>query len=111
MATRPRQRYRVPDSAFWHSELTEVVSDAVSPLASDLREMKATLNSLQLNAISRSEVYDRPMIDEKLKGMVEEVAGVRKDFETFQANIYKLVSGVVLVGGFLILVAQHISVH
>jgi hypothetical protein len=73
--------------------------------------MRSDINKLQLNSVARQDVYDRAIMDEKLKGLADELTGVKGSIEKFQADLYKILGGVAIVVSTVVLLFQHISIH
>jgi hypothetical protein len=73
--------------------------------------MRGDINKLQLNSVARQDVYDRAIMDEKLKSLADELTSVKSSIEKFQADLYKVLGGVAIAVSTLILLFQHIKVY
>lgn len=109
MATRPRSRTPYQDN--WRDQLTDVVSAAVSPLAKEIKELSDIVGNIRLTAVSRTDVYDRGIMDEKLKKLDEDISAVRASIDKFQADIYKALGGAAAVITVVVLLFQHVSIR
>lgn len=88
----------------WSEELTTTIQAAVKPLADDVKEVKADIQELKLGVAKRDEVYDKALMDEKLKSITEEIASMK-------AFVWKAIgamgTGIIL----LVNIYQHITIH
>lgn len=88
----------------WSEALTQAIQSAVKPLADDVKEVKADIQELKLGVAKRDEVYDKALMDEKLKGITEEITAMK-------AFVWKAIgalgTGIIL----LVNIYQHITIH
>lgn len=108
MSSRPRQT----------TSLARVVQDAVAPIADNLTQLTADVKSLstqmqdlRLNTPHRQDVYSRDVMDEKLKGMNDELKDIRGAIADMKGFVWKALAGGAAFITIIVYAYQHINIH
>jgi hypothetical protein len=102
MGTRPRSR-----DATSLDQLGEALRLAIEPVTDELKELRKDISRLELTTIPRADVYDRPVMDEKLnqiKSLIETLAGQIKGMKEF---VWKALGGAYTIAVLVVLISQH----
>lgn len=100
MGTRPRPRYAQPD------RLSEVISAALEPLTDEIKEVKETMRKIELTFVSRTDVYDRTVMDEKLGKLMDEIKNLKASID-----LYRLLGIGALIVTLYVAFVSHVSLH
>ncbi len=88
-------------------ELRQIVLDAVSPLASDLRDVKRDVAELKEDRVTRSDLEKT----ESKFATKEAVADLREEVKDIKDGAWKLLAGCGTVVTIIVLIGQHIRIQ
>ena len=95
--------------AISREELAAALKEAINPLLIETREMRQDISRLQLSAASRSDVYDKAVMDEKLSALQAGVLAVEVAIKANKDFTWKVLGGVGTLMVVLVNLAPHIS--
>lgn len=82
----------------WQDSLHQEIADAISPLVTEMKEMREQIRNLQLSSVNRQDVYDKEVMDEKLAALKSEIAAANIAITASKEFVWKAIGVAGTVG-------------